>query len=84
MTQEEWLKSEIVRLTAERDAAVKDLQFLTDETANCITCRNYAGYQHGDQICRIKIERPDDYDCEYEWRGLCAANTDAPEDKRKC
>ena len=48
MPQEEWLKSEIIRLTAERDAAIKDLttamtdlyiEGRIDETDICWACK---------------------------------------------
>lgn len=66
MTQEEWLKSEIIRLTAERDAAIHDLK-----RNPCLSCV----YDQRKDECKARIFGLGD-DC-HEWIGLCAEN--APE-----
>ena len=60
--------AEIARLTDERDAAVNDLRTLAINDQDCATCK------HGEN----NLNDCGMYDgpCEWEWRGVCASNTD--------
>ena len=63
----------IARVTAERDAAARDLKWLSNEYKFCVTCKRDNGrgvWDCNDERC--------DAENHYEWRGLCSSNTDAP------
>jgi hypothetical protein len=67
------LQQTIARLTAERDAAVCDLKYLSGEYKLCDTCKHNHGkgvWDCNDGLC--------DKENHYEWRGPTSANTDAP------
>lgn len=57
------LESSLAQVERERDAAVNDLNkaMLLDEAEFCTFCKN--------------IKKPYCHSCEFEWRGVCAANT---------
>lgn len=62
--------SEIARLTAERDAAVKDLQGMSDAAGTCFGCAysidNHCRHPELGKLCGEYHK--------YTWRGLCAEN----------
>lgn len=60
---------EIARLTAERDAAIRDLKWLSNEYKFCTTCKR----DNGRGIWDCNDERCD-AENHYEWRGPCAEN----------
>ena len=63
----------IARLTAERDAAARDLKWLSNEYKFCVTCKRDNGrgvWDCNDERCNAENH--------YEWRGLRSSNTDAP------
>ncbi len=71
------LMSEAERLTAERDAAVRDMEKALADTDACNLCKHYEP-NGKDSDC--KIMHYDDYGmdlhgkCIFEWRGPCAEN----------
>ena len=81
MTQEEWLKSEIIRLTADlaaekrrAEAAVKDLRDIRS-CSHCKHCKN--GDVGIDDAC-VKCNSEPGYHPYWEWYELGGANKDAP------
>ncbi|MEA4999284.1 MAG: hypothetical protein VB087_07865 [Candidatus Limiplasma sp.] len=61
--------AEIARLTAERDAAARDLKWLSNEYKFCVTCKRDNG--RGVRDCN---DERCDAENHYVWRGLCAEN----------
>ena len=78
MTQEEWLENEIIRLTAERDAAVCDMFGCMSTQGQCVRCkkRYYCDGTDDDKFSPLCKNKSHCY--AWEWRGLHADNTDAP------
>ena len=62
-------KKQIDALTAERDAAARDLKWLSNEYKFCVTCK----LDNGGGVWDCNDERCD-AENHYKWRGLCADN----------
>ena len=61
--------AEIASLQAERDAAIRDLKWLSNEYKFCTTCK----LDNGNGVWDCNDERCD-AENHYDWRGLCAEN----------
>ena len=60
------LESELEAVKRERDAAVKDIEYVFSEPENPL---------NGCMVCKYK-DRPMCENCEWQWRGACPENTE--------